>query len=226
MPGSRRAEGALHLKIYNEIKKGVLRGEMPPGTVLSEAELSRRWEVSRTPVREALRQLELENLVTWAPRRGATVARITVRGLRDIVELRSALEALAARLAAVRRTDEDVAELNRLMAAIDEAHRRQDIQATIELDDAFHRRISFATGNKLLAGSTDRLLDRVRFARSMARNVRGRLEEIQREHRAILDAITQRHPKDAERAAIEHIEASRRRLLEMLEQANGGDLVY
>jgi len=216
----RAPRGPLHLEIYHEIKRAVLSGELPPGSVLSEAELSRRWSVSRTPIREAIRQLELEDLITWEPRRGATVTQVTVRGLRDMVELRQALEGLAVRLAAERRTDEDLAELQSILDRIDAAHRRGDIPATIELDDAFHRRIALASGNRLLAASADRLLDRVRFARSMARRVPGRQEEFQREHAAILRAIAARDPEVAERAMTEHVQRSRVRLMEMLERAD------
>ncbi|HLH71483.1 MAG TPA: GntR family transcriptional regulator [Candidatus Dormibacteraeota bacterium] len=220
MAPRRAPRGPLHLEIYHEIKRAVLSGELPPGSVLSEAELSRRWSVSRTPIREAIRQLELEDLITWEPRRGATVTQVTVRGLRDMVELRQALEGLAVRLAAERRTDEDLAELQSILDRIDAAHRRGDIPATIELDDAFHRRIALASGNRLLAASADRLLDRVRFARSMARRVPGRQEEFQREHAAILRAIAARDPEVAERAMTEHVQRSRVRLMEMLERAD------
>ncbi|MBO0685398.1 MAG: GntR family transcriptional regulator [Candidatus Dormibacteraeota bacterium] len=214
------ARGPLHLEIYAEIKRGVLSGEMPPGMVLSEAELSRRWSVSRTPVREALRQLELEDLISWAPRRGATVARVTVGGLRDTVELRHALEGLAVRLAAVRARDADLQDLRGMMDRIDLAHREGDIVGTIQLDDAFHRRIALASGNRLLAASADRLLDRVRFARSMVRHIPGQQEEFQREHRRIVDAIAARDVPEAERAMWEHIEHFRERLVDMLEWAD------
>jgi DNA-binding GntR family transcriptional regulator len=218
----RAAGGPLHLEIYAEIKRGVLSGDIPPGTVLSEAELSRRWSVSRTPVREALRQLELDQLISWAPRRGATVARVTVRDLRDMVELRQALEGLAVRLAAERATDQDLHDLRAIRDGIDAAHRAGDIAGTIELDDAFHRRIALASGNRLLAAWAERILDRVRFARSMARSLPGQQEEFQKEHATILAAIASRDPDAAFEAMVDHVQRSRARLVEMLELADGG----
>lgn len=200
---------------------------MAPGTVLGEAELSRRWSVSRTPVREALRQLEREELITWAPRRGATVAPVTVKSLRDMVELRQAMEALSVRLAAERCSEADVVDLKAILDGIDQAHARGDIQATILLDDAFHRRIALASGNRLLAASAGRLLDRVRFARSMARHIPGRQEEFKVEHSSILEAVAAHDPEAAERAMVEHVKRSRVRLIEMLELAQAdGQVVY
>lgn len=221
MAERRSRSGPLHLEIYAEIKKGVLSGEMPPGTVLSEAELSRRWSVSRAPIREALRQLELDHLISWTPRRGATVADVSVRDVRDMVELRLALEGLAARLAAERAGMSDVADLRALLEGIDAAHARGDIAGTIELDDAFHRRIALASANRLLVASTERLLDRVRFARSMARNLPGRQEEFQREHGAILAAIEAHDPDAAYQAITTHVLRSRLRLVELLELGAG-----
>jgi DNA-binding GntR family transcriptional regulator len=127
------------LNIYRGLKAAVLNGELAPGEVLNEAELARRWEVSRTPVREAIRQLEQEHLVRWSPRRGATVAGITVAGVRDLYEVREALEGLAAQLAAHRATEEEVGELERLAVAIRAAHDRGDLAEAIKLDDQLHR---------------------------------------------------------------------------------------
>jgi DNA-binding GntR family transcriptional regulator len=222
----RTSRGPLHLKIYGELKKKVLSGEMPPGAILSEAELSRRWSVSRTPIREALRQLENEDLITWSPRRGAAVARLSVKQLSDLSELRQALEGTSARLAAARRSDKDVTELRQVLEEIDAAHRRHDVAATIELDDAFHRRVALATGNKLLAAAADRLLNRARFARSRVRHIPGRQEEFQREHLEILAAIAAQQAETAERLMVEHVQRSRMRLIEMLVQDGGGDIDY
>lgn len=185
--------------------------------MLSEAELSRRWSVSRSPIREALRQLEGDHLISWTPRRGAIVANVSVRDLRDMVELRLAVEGLAARLAAQRSGPEDARDLHALLAGIDAAYAAGDVPGTIELDDAFHRRIALASGNRLLVASADRLLDRVRFARSLARSRPGRQEEFQREHREIVAAIEAADAEAAYEAMTSHIQRSRLRLVEALE---------
>ena len=86
MPASSRRSledpSPLHQRIYETLRAEVISGQRKPGELLSEAELARSWGVSRSPIREAFRQLEEHNLVRWAPRRGATVARLTVAGLR------------------------------------------------------------------------------------------------------------------------------------------------
>ena len=85
--------------VFNTLRESILKGEMKPGERLMEIHLANKLGVSRTPIREAIRKLELEGLVTMIPRRGAEVAQITAKGLRDVLEVRQALDALAMELA-------------------------------------------------------------------------------------------------------------------------------
>ena len=114
-----RANEYLPLRdvVFNTLRENILTGEMKPGERLMEIHLANRLGVSRTPIREAIRMLELEGLVTMVPRKGAEVAQISEKGLRDVLEVRQALDALAMELACERITEEEVRELRAALEA-------------------------------------------------------------------------------------------------------------
>src|SRR5215475_9630747 len=210
----------LHQRIYETLRSEVISGQRKPGELLSEAELARSWGVSRSPIREAFRQLEQHHLVRWAPRRGATVAGLTVAGLRDIYEVREALESLSAGLAAERGSPADLAKMRDLAAEIKQTQDEGDYMRAIMLDDEFHRLMASTTRNRMLESQSGRVLDRVIMARVMVREEPGRIQEIVHEHQAILDALGQRDAmKAAEQAAL-HVRNARVRLMEMLQRAS------
>lgn len=99
--------------VFNTLRTSILTGELKPGERLMEIHLADKLGVSRTPIREAIRKLELEGLVTMIPRRGAEVAQITEKNLRDVLEVRRALDALAVELACERITEDELAELKK-----------------------------------------------------------------------------------------------------------------
>ena len=116
--------------VFNTLRQAILRGELKPGERLMEIQLANKLGVSRTPIREAIRKLELEGLVTMIPRRGAEVAQITEKSLQDVLEVRRALDALCAELACDRITAEGKAALKRACDSFEEA--RPLIQAHVE----------------------------------------------------------------------------------------------
>lgn len=198
----------------------MVNGDLAPGEALNEAELARQWEVSRTPVREAIRQLEQEHLVRWSPRRGATVASITVAGVRDLYEVREALEGLTAQLAATHASSDELDELERLAAAIREAHDSGDLAEAIRLDDQLHRCLVRSTGNRVLESHLGGILDRVLMGRMTVRRDPGRIDEIVREHDSIISALRGRDAASAEAEAAGHIRRARLRLMEMLQRSS------
>src|SRR5215470_1046435 len=224
MPASSRRAPAdpspLHQRIYETLRAEVISGQRKPGELLSEAELARSWGVSRSPIREALRQLEQHNLVRWAPRRGATVAGLTVAGLRDIYETREAGEALSAGLAAERGSSADLAKMRDLAAGVKQSQDEGDYMRAIMLDDEFHRLMASTTRNRMLESQSGRVLDRVIMARLMVREEPGRTDEIVDEHQAILDALGQRDAKKAAEQAALHVRNARVRLMDMLQRAS------
>ncbi|MGH2684287.1 MAG: GntR family transcriptional regulator, partial [Actinomycetota bacterium] len=123
------------------IRDGIVSGQHPPGSRLVEEHLASELGVSRNPVREALRVLEAEGYVEMIPRRGAVVATLSASEASEIFEVRTALEALAARLAARKATGGDAAELDRLIAASQKALRKKDGRALSTLNTQFHQEV-------------------------------------------------------------------------------------
>lgn len=136
--------------VFNTLRKAILKGELKPGERLMEIQLAQRLGVSRTPVREAIRKLELEGLVRMMPRRGAVVAEITVRDLEDVLEVRAALEELAVQKACEYITDEQLRDLKKAANEFKRSLEDDNLLACVETDMAFHEIIYSAANNRRL----------------------------------------------------------------------------
>ena len=120
--------------VFNTLRQAILKGELEPGERLMEIQLAERLGVSRTPIREAIRKLELEGLVLMIPRKGAEVAKISARSLRDVLEVRRALEELAIELACQRMSEEDVGNLQKAQEDFKKAIAEGDAMKIAETD--------------------------------------------------------------------------------------------
>ena len=136
--------------VFNTLRQAILRGELKPGERLMEIALANRLGVSRTPVREAIRMLELEGLVIMIPRRGAQVAQITEQDLNDVLEVRLGLEELAVRFACERITDEEIKALGLAVKEFEKKMSNNELSAQAEADVKFHEIIYGATHNQRL----------------------------------------------------------------------------
>ena len=136
--------------VFNTLRQAILTGEMEPGERLMEIQLANKLGVSRTPIREAIRKLELEGLVIMIPRKGAEVAHITVKDMRDVLEVRSALEELATTLACKNVTPEHIEELKTANRVFEAAIVSKDVVAIVNADVAFHNIIYSMTDNQRL----------------------------------------------------------------------------
>ena len=136
--------------VFNTLRRAIITGEFAPGERLMEISLANRLGVSRTPVREAIRKLELEGLVIMIPRKGAQVAKITEKSLRDVIEIRCVLEEFAASLACERITEEGKEKLKEAHRQFVEAAQTNDIIDIVEKDEQFHDAIFQATCNDRL----------------------------------------------------------------------------
>lgn len=136
--------------VFNTLRQAILRGELKPGERLMEIQLANKLGVSRTPIREAIRKLELEGLVLMIPRKGAEVAEITEKSLRDVLEVRRALEELAVGLACDRITEEDITKLKEAAKEFEEVLKGGDVTVFAEADVKFHDIIYLATDNQRL----------------------------------------------------------------------------
>ena len=147
--------------VFNTLREAILRGELKPGERLMEIQLANKLGVSRTPIREAIRKLELEGLVLMIPRKGAEVAQITEKSLRDVLEVRRALENLAVQLACLRMSPQTIADLKAAARAFEEILGGEDVTAVAEADVAFHDVIYMATDNQRLISLLNNLREQM-----------------------------------------------------------------
>ena len=192
--------------VFNTLRQAILRGELKPGERLMEIQLANKLGVSRTPIREAIRKLELEGLVLMIPRRGAEVAEITEKSLRDVLEVRSALEELAVDLACERITEDDIEKLREAAKEFEEVSKGDDVTALAEADVRFHDIIYFATENQRLIQLLYNLREqmyRYRVEYLKREEVRASLFA---EHEHIIECIVQRDKVAAKQAISTHID--------------------
>lgn len=147
--------------VFKTLRQGILTGELKPGERLMEIHLADRLGVSRTPIREAIRMLELEGLVTMIPRRGAEVSRISKQDIRDVLEVRLVLDSLATKLACKRITEEQKEELKRAADEFVAATESGDVTQIAQADVRFHDVILAASHNKRLIQMVNNLAERI-----------------------------------------------------------------
>ena len=194
-------EQSLGGQIFNRIRNDILSGNYAPGEELKEATLGKQLGVSRTPVREALRQLDLEGLVEIAPNRGAKVIGISRKDVEDIYHMRARLEGLAARKAAENIKEEELAETEKMIWDL----YRAGVDALI-VQDMGITRLNRASGSRMLEHVLTDFLHYVKMARSHSVKTEHRAQESVKEHKRILEAIRQRDGDLAEQLANEHIQ--------------------
>lgn len=191
--------------VFKTIRQAILTGELKPGERLMEIHLAEKLGVSRTPVREAIRQLELEGLVIMVPRKGAQVASITEKSMTDVLELRLALDKLAVELACKRITEEQKAELKDKLEAFEKAVETKDAGEIAKADVAYHDMIFDATGNLRLGQMVNNLAEQMYRYRFEYIKDATRHDKLISEHRKIYEAIMARNVEEAVEAISTHI---------------------
>ncbi len=191
--------------VFKTIRQAILTGELQPGERLMEIHLAQKLGVSRTPIREAIRQLELEGLVVMVPRRGAQVAHITEKSMSDVLEVRLALDELAVELACERITDEEIESLKEACTAFEEAVDSADIRNITGADIIFHDIIFEASRNNRLIQMVNNIAEQMyRYRFEYIKDDSG-WQSLITEHRMITDAISMRDTELARRAIHVHI---------------------
>ena len=204
--------------VADNIRQAILRGTFPPGMRLMELQLASDIGVSRTPVREAIRALELEGLVVMIPRRGAYVANISIKDINEVYEVRTALEVLAAGLAAERIDDAELDEMERTLITMSGLTPAHDIDKLVATDTKFHDIIYKASRNGRLISIVNNLREQINSIRGGSMVYPGRMADMMEEHRAIVDAIAQRDSDVAQQAVRTHMENAERTLLKTIEE--------
>ena len=196
----------LTAKVYKKIRKEILRGTYKPGQSLTELALTKSMEVSRTPVREALRQLEMEGLVELRPNRGAVVIGINGQDIEDIYEIRSMVEGRAAEMAALADNEVGVRQLSEIVDLTEFYVIRKKFDRLMELDDRFHRSIYEMTGSRMYQRILADLHAYAEHVRERSMKEPGRAEKMVAEHRAILEAISSGDSHEARNLMVQHIQ--------------------
>ena len=202
--------------VFTTLRKEILRGDLKPGERLMEIQLANRLGVSRTPVREAIRKLELEGLVLMIPRRGAEVAKITEKDLRDVLEVRRDLEKLAATLACQRITDEQIEHLRKVANYGTAFLNKYDLMGMARADEEFHDVIYNATNNQKLIKILNNLSEQVYRYRVEYLKQKNTPPQIVREHKELLSAIEARNEALASELAAIHIDNQAKSIAEKL----------
>ena len=192
--------------VFNTLRQAILRGELKPGERLMEIQLANKLGVSRTPIREAIRKLELEGLVLMIPRKGAEVAEITEKSLRDVLEVRRALEELAVQLACEKITKEEIRELERVAKEFQQVVNSSDITEIAEVDVCFHDIIYTATDNQKLIQLLHNLREQMYRYRVEYLKRDGVFPQLITEHEAIIRHIENNEKEKATEVMCRHID--------------------
>jgi len=198
---------------YDAIRDGILAGRHAPGQRLIADELAKEFGVSRMPVREALRRLEVVGLVTITPHRGAVVSELSEAECIEIYHVRAVLDGLATRLATPHLSGADHARLAALLADMETGVEAKDPQRVLNVNREFHAVIWSAARAPRLRDLLENLYDASQRFRNISVLIPGRLDQITHEHRLIVEALARGDAAAAERYANEHHEGTARRLL-------------
>jgi DNA-binding GntR family transcriptional regulator len=213
---ARTAEPRQGREAYERLVADIRAGVLKPGDRLTETELAQRLGISRTPVREAVRQLESDGLVVHVPRAGAVVRTLDYAEITELYEMRAVLESTAARFAARAASDVELAELEAINAEMAAA---SDTRMLFEANRQFHAVLLNAARNRFLVKSVEAVQKTLLILGPSTMEEGGRASEAIAEHQRLLDALRERDCDAAEAVMRTHIEAAHRARLHQLRQA-------
>lgn len=191
--------------VFNTLREAILKGDLKPGERLMELKLADKLGVSRTPIREAIRMLEQEGLAVTIPRRGAEVAKMTLKGMEDVLEVREALDELAAQVACKRMTKEQLERLMKVKEEFENSIKTGDIRKIAQSDVKFHDVIYEATGNPKLVSLLNNLREQMYRYRVEYLKDSKNYSKLIAEHEAIVEALKKRDGASVTVAMHEHV---------------------
>ncbi|MBP1760302.1 MAG: transcriptional regulator [Firmicutes bacterium] len=210
--------------VFESMREAILSGVLQPGERLMEIQLAEEMGVSRTPVREAIRKLELENFVVMIPRKGAYVAGVSSKDVADVFEIRSALEGLAAGLAAERITEDELEQMERVLFY--RANEGElDLEQIVKSDTDFHALVYKASRNDRLIQILENLREQIQRFRATSLAVPGRNKLALEEHRMIVEALRNHDSEEAQALAMAHIVTAENVMFDVLSIKNDPDKV-
>ena len=208
--------------VFNTLRQAILRGELKPGERLMEIQLANKLGVSRTPIREAIRKLELEGLVLVIPRKGAEVADIKEKSLRDVLEVRKALEELSVQLACEKITKEEIEELKEAAETFKKAQKTKDITQIAEADVHFHDIINTASGNQKLIQLLNNLREQMYRYRVEYLKNNEVYEQLLEEHEFLIQAVIKHDKAQAKDIICRHIDNQEKAIAEFIRNKKNG----
>ncbi len=201
------SHNSLRDKAYRNIKEGIITFKYQPGAAMPEEQLSQELGISRTPIREALKELQYNGLVRYFPGKGAFVAELSVKDIHEVFFLRQVLEIAALRVTIPNYRESDLKPLQELFSVtLDQSLDELDYEALFQSDVNLHRFIVETAGNRRLTEFFSILSDQIERIRRASARVPGRMDVSVREHRLILAAIERRDLESAERLLTSHLE--------------------
>lgn len=205
-------------QVTNAIRESILKGEYEPGRKLSEAALSEHYKVSRTPIREALKQLEREGLVEIIPRVGTCVTKPTEKELDELFTLKEVLEGLAAGLLAERGSKEEIKEIQKAVGDMEKSIETSDSDLFVKANNTFHEAILKGSDNSKLDFMLNILLNQIPYTRYVYLSTEdpNRRQRSLMEHQAVLAEIEQGNRAGAEKEMRHHVRSSGARLKEAI----------
>lgn len=207
--------------IFNSLREAIIIGELRPGERLMEVQLAEKMGVSRTPVREAIRKLELEGLVDMIPRKGAHVAELSIKDIMDVLEVRASLDSLATSLAAERITDDELKELKHINGQFASYIEKENLNGSIKKDVEFHDIIYKASRNDKLISILNNLREQVQRFRVIYLKEYNNSKNLIKEHNDIYEAVSSRSTENARNIAKTHILNQESTILSSLKMQKG-----
>jgi len=204
----------LSQKVYRALKTEIIKGSLKPGTKLSEGKIAEQMGVSRTPVREALKELAAEGFVKMNPNQAVVVSNASVEDVQEVLQIRGVLEGLAARLAAKLIRKEEIKELEKYIDQMEYYAKKNDSLSFSEIDAEFHEIILDICGNSRLVQIRKNLSDQAHRYRIRSLSIPGRLKYSLKEHKEILKALKRKDSEQADRLSQIHIKNVLKNILE------------
>jgi len=221
MNPARIAQTALYQEVAERLRQRIFSHELPPGTWIDEQALALDYGISRTPLREALKVLASEGLVTLKPRRGCYVTEISERDLDEIFPLMAMLEGRCAFEATQKARGDDVARLEGIHAKLERHAQESDKEAFFDANQEFHRAVQELADNRWLLQVIQDLRKVLKLTRLHSLSLEGRLQQSLDEHRAIMAGIKAGDAAGAERAMHDHLLSGRQALAKIYAREAG-----
>jgi len=203
----------LSKKVYLKLKKEIIKGSFKPGDKILEGRIAEHMGISRTPVREAIRELAAEGFVTLSPNQGVVVRSVSAENIREVLQIHSVLEGLAARLSCEVINEEGLKELENYVNKMEKLANKKDLSAYSEVDLKFHEFIVNTCRNKRLIQMRKNISDQAQRYRISSLSIPRRLKESLKEHQKILEAFKTKDPKKVDSASQKHIQNALKNIL-------------